>query len=43
MLEEGALGIDDYWRLLGEPVTKGKNALFDIMYKLPPSFFYPQL
>lgn len=43
VLEEGALGIDDYWRLLGEPVTKGKNALFDIMYKLPPSFFIPTL
>lgn len=42
-LEKTSIGIDEYIALIEDPVVKGNNKLFNIMYKLPPSFFIPTL
>jgi len=42
-LEKESFSIDEYLSLLDEPVVKGRNKLFNIMYTLPPSFFIPTL
>lgn len=43
VLEKESFGIDYYQQLVGTSAVNGGSELYNIMYKLPPSFFIPTL
>ncbi len=43
VLEKESFGIDYYQQLIGTSAVNGGSELYNIMYKLPPSFFIPTL